>query len=131
MRKYFLAGMIVGLFLVSCQRKAAVLQTEDAVVAGDTLFSVQGMVSIGHEVSSFVACGDTAAYWITDSSGRLDSLYRRVAGVNAVPYAGVYAELKVFNRGASAEGFAADYAGVYEVAEIAKVESMKLHPECR
>ncbi|MEG1838635.1 MAG: hypothetical protein RSA92_00670 [Bacteroidaceae bacterium] len=117
MKKIILCGALLASILISCNE--------------DKPLSVQGKLVIGHEVSSFIACGDTTAYWIDDSSNRLDSLYNQVLESNSEPYTEVYAELKVKNKGKSTEGFSADYEGVYEVVEVIKVESMKLNPNCR
>ncbi|MEG0455121.1 MAG: hypothetical protein RR559_07245 [Bacteroides sp.] len=117
MKNSLLIVAFFGMLLVSCNRT--------------TPLTVQGKLSIGHEVSSFTPCGDTLTYWVDDHANHLDSLYKKAVGENAEPYAYVYAELKVTASGKRDEGFAADYDGVYKVVEIIKVEPMELHPACK
>lgn len=78
---------------------------------------------MGHEVRPFTAEGDTLDYWIYDGSGKLDSLYRETTKESVLPYTPIYAELKVYNKGKSTEGFAAEYTGTYEVVEVRPLDS--------
>lgn len=114
MKNILLLLMFLGLLLASCGRTAPI--------------TVQGKLSIGHEVSSFTPDGDTTDYWIDDVTGELDSLYTIAVGENAEPYAPVYVELKVYKLERPTDGFAAEYDGVYEVVEIIKIEPISSHP---
>lgn len=82
--------------------------------------TVKGTVVLAHEVRSFTAEGDTTEYWIIDRSGKLEAQYDSIAGgmKSGKPVA---AELEVIDKGKSDEGFAADYAGVYEVVSIKSI----------
>lgn len=84
---------------------------------------LRGEVIWGHETHSFRADSDSAEYWLVDRSGVLAEAYARTVGPNAEPYAPVRAELQVVDKGPSDEGFAADYAGVYEVEKVITIGS--------
>lgn len=111
------------LFAVSCtnnrQNKETCNETSDSIP-----FVVKGKVIMGHEVRSFTAEGDTLDYWIYDRSGALDSLYKEITKESVSPYTPVYAKLKVCDKGKSTEGFAAEYTGTYEVAEVIEIKPL-------
>lgn len=88
---------------------------------------VKGKLIIGHEVRLFAHTEDHTEYWIVDTSGKLQEEYEKVVGPDTSPYTPVYAELKIIDLGKSDEGFAADYASVYKVVEIIKIEPLELH----
>ncbi|MCD8318370.1 MAG: DUF2807 domain-containing protein [Paraprevotella sp.] len=112
---------------VDLSRKGSLLDPESIVLTDDSLFTVKGELVLGHEACSFVACGDTTAYWVEDLTGKLQQEYDQAAqGVRN--YFPVYAELVVKNMGPTEEGFAAQYAGVYEVTEIKTVKAVELVP---
>lgn len=90
-------------------------------VPEDNIILVKGKLVIGHEVRMFSSLEARTEYWITDKSGELRDKYYEIAGPDVAPYTPVYAELKVKDLGKSDDGFAADYAGVYEVVEIVKM----------
>lgn len=79
--------------------------------------SVKGELVLAHEVRSFTATGDSLSYWIVDKTGELTRQYDELTegNKNGTP---VYVELEVIDKGKSDEGFAAEYAGVYEVGKI-------------
>lgn len=114
----------IALFLEIGQ-EAPLFDEESIVVSKDfklkpkvnPLQTVKGTLTIGHEVHSFVADGDTTAYWIIDKTGKLYPTYDSLTDgtKNGSP---VHAKLVVQNIGKSEEGFAADYASVYLVREI-------------
>ncbi len=83
----------------------------------DSLKTVEGTLTIGHEIRSFVADGDSTAYWIVDRTNKLYPAYDTLTGgvKNGIP---VHVKLQIQDIGKSEEGFAADYAGVYLVKEI-------------
>lgn len=82
---------------------------------------IRGRVVFSHEVRAFTPEGDTTEYWLQDRGGALEEAYDRLTGgvKNGTP---VRAELRVRYLGPSDEGFAAEYAGVYRVMEIIRLE---------
>ena len=82
---------------------------------------IRGRVVFSHEVRAFTPEGDTTEYWLQDRGGVLEEAYDRLTGgvKNGTP---VRAELRVRYLGPSDEGFAAEYAGVYRVMEIIRLE---------
>lgn len=82
---------------------------------------IRGRVVFSHEVRAFTPEGDTTEYWLQDRGGALEEVYDRLTGgvKNGTP---VRAELRVRYLGPSDEGFAAEYAGVYRVMEIIRLE---------
>lgn len=108
----------------SAPAEAAATTTEATVTDGyriDSLLTLRGRVVLAHEVRAFIPEGDTVEYWIVDRSGALERAYDRATGgqKNGKP---AWAELKVRYKGPSDEGFAAEYAGVFEVEEVLSVE---------
>ena len=89
------------------------------------LQTVKGELTMGHEAHTFTASGDTTVFWVKDLTGKLQQEYDQVTqGVrNGYP---VYAEFQVRNMGKSYEGFAAAYAGVYEVTDIREIKTVEL-----
>lgn len=90
-------------------------------------FTVNGRLIIGHEVRSFIADGDTAEYWIIDETDSLKPLYEKAVGEKAKPYTAVKASLRVVDAGKSAEGFAAEYDGLYRVKEVIDIAPLPLN----
>ena len=86
----------------------------------DSIVHLRGRVVLGHEVRAFIPEGDTVEYWIIDRSGALEREYDSITGglKNGTP---LEAELKLHYKGYSDEGFAADYAGIFEVVEVISV----------
>ncbi len=89
---------------------------------------VKGELVIGHEISTFVSCNDTTLYWIVDPSGKLQQAYDQATQGTRNGYP-AYAELQVKDMGRSGEGFAAGYAGVYEVTAVGKVQTVEVSPD--
>ena len=87
----------------------------------DSVVQLRGRVVMAHEVRSFIPEGDTVEYWIVDRSGALEREYDRATGgqKNGMP---ARVELKARYKGATDEGFAAGYEGVFEVVELVSVE---------
>lgn len=83
----------------------------------DELYTLNGTVTIGHEVRSFKPEGYEGEYWIIDKTGRLNELYDSESNgeKNGKP---VKAVLKVEYNGRWDDGFAADYSGVFFVREV-------------
>lgn len=92
-------------------------EKEAANIPAKTVLTVKGKLVIGHEVRSFVADNDTVPYWVVDETGKLKEEYEKIATISG-EYIPVHVELKVKDMGKSDDGFAADYAGVYQVVEI-------------
>lgn len=94
-----------------------------ALTPAKKVLTVKGRLILGHEVRSFMAEGDTVSHWIVDKTDSLTEKYDELTkGVkNGTP---VYVEIEVVDMGKSEEGFAADYASVYEVVKINKIERL-------
>lgn len=91
----------------------------------EKVMTVTGTLVMGHEVCSFTATGDTTEYWVTDKTGKLAEQYSKTVPAGMQNYTPVYAELKVIDRGKSDEGFAAEYAGVYEIEDIINIKPIE------
>ena len=91
-------------------------------IPAQKLLSVKGELVIGHEVRSFIAEGDSVDYWVVDETGELMQKYDEITkGIkNGKP---VYVELEVIDMGKAEEGFAADYASVYQIMKVNKITS--------
>lgn len=87
----------------------------------DSLITLRGRLVVAHEVRAFTPEGDTTEYWVVDPSGALEHQYDRVSGgsTSGMP---LRAELELRYKGPSDEGFAAEYAGVFEVVGIRSME---------
>lgn len=87
----------------------------------DSTAVIRGHVVLAHEVRAFTPEGDTTEYWLQDQGGALEEAYDRLTGgaKNGTP---VRAELRVRYLGPLDEGFAAEYAGVYRVMEVIRLE---------
>lgn len=101
-------------------RNLIVILGTSALVACSQATTVKGELVIGHEVCSFIAEGDSVDYWVSDETGELTQKYDEVTkGVkNGTP---VYVELEVVDMGKADDGFAANYASVYQVKKINKM----------
>lgn len=79
--------------------------------------TVEGILTIGHEVRCLTIQGDTADYWIIDKTGDLVRQYDSITQgqKNGRP---VYAELQVVDAGYPKDGFARNYDRVMEVVGI-------------
>ena len=69
----------------------------------------------------------TFIYWIIDETDSLKPLYEKAVGEKAKPYTAVKASLRVVDAGKSAEGFAAEYDGVYRVKEVIDIAPLPLN----
>lgn len=98
---------------------------ESIVLTDIPLQTVRGELVIGHEVRTFTSCGDTMVYWIKDLTEKLLPTYDNATQGTRNGYP-AYAELQIRNMGKSHEGFAAGYAGVYEVTEVREVKTVAL-----
>lgn len=79
--------------------------------------TVEGVLTIGHEVRSLAIKGDDSDYWIADKTGELFQQYDSITqGVkNGQP---VYARLQVVDAECPEEGFAKGYDKVLQVVGI-------------
>ena len=82
----------------------------------DELYTMDGELTIGHEVRSF-RTDDGTEYWVVDRTGRLEQMYDSATGgeKNGKP---CRATLKVEYNGRWDDGFAAEYDGVCLVREV-------------
>ncbi len=103
--------------------RGAADRTKAARTTSDSTFTVRGELVMGHEVRSFTPECGTTQYWVEDSTGQLAGAYGKYA--DTLPYSPVFAVLKVRDMGRADDGFAAEYAGVYQVVEIVSVDSLK------
>lgn len=106
--------------LMSCQQGKKINSTSKE----EAFQTVKGEVVFGHKVESFTPDGSIENYWIDDPSGQLKKAYDSLHVNAKFPYIPIYAELKVKNKGKASEGFAADYAGVYELIGIVAVRNL-------
>lgn len=83
----------------------------------DILYTMDGVVRIGHEVRSFVPDGSETEYWIVDKTGRLESYYDKATGgqKNGKP---LKVRLALEYNGKWDDGFAAEYAGTFLVRAV-------------
>ncbi len=97
---------------------------DSQTIAEDPVQRVAGVLTIGHEVRSFKADNDTVEYWVIDRTGQLTAAYDSLTGgtKNGTP---VHADLRVIDRGLADEGFAAAYAGVYQVMEVIGLQPLQ------
>ena len=100
-------------------------ECSDAALHIDSLTTLRGRVVVAHEVRSFTPEGRQTEYWLVDPSGALEREYDRVSG-GATDGMPLRAALELRYKGPSDEGFAAEYAGVFEVVSILAME--REHP---
>ena len=67
-------------------------------------------------------------YWVKDLTEKLLPTYDNATQGTRNGYP-AYAELQIRNMGKSYEGFAAGYAGVYEVTEVREVKTVHSRQE--
>lgn len=129
MKKTLLSTLAIALLASpACRRSVTPTDpTADSISIPAKSFVVEGLLVIGHEVRSFIADGDTAEYWIIDETDSLKPLYEKAVGEKAKPYTAVKASLRVVDAGKSAEGFAAEYDGVYRVKEVIDIAPLPLN----
>lgn len=97
-------------------------EKKDAEMSEDILYTMNGTLTIGHEIRSFRPDGG-GEFWFVDKTGRLEQMYDNVTGgeKNGEP---CRAALKVEYNGRWDDGFAADYDGVYFVREVVGLSKM-------
>lgn len=101
--------------------ETCIVFTDDVPGSGEGVIDIMdGLVTIGHEVRSFVPEGSGDEFWLVDRTGVLEDNYDRLTGgvKNGKP---VRASLKVEYAGRWDDGFAAEYDGVFLVREVLSV----------
>lgn len=92
---------------------------------------IKGLLTFGHEVSSFRPCSSMKIYWIQDViGGTLTKMYQQKLGKTPIPYTPVIAELLVKDVGKAKEGFAEQYDGVLQVVKINSVDLIDQNNHC-
>ena len=100
-------------------------KTQSMETAKDSLFVVDGILRIGHEVRCFVADGDTLTHWVVDKTGELYRMYDKATGGIPKNDTPVYAKLRVKNMGKMDIGFSDRCHDTYYVMEILEIRSLK------
>ena len=130
MKKTLLSTLAIALLLASPACRQSVTPTDptaDSISIPAKSFVVEGLLVIGHEVSSFTADGDTLMYWVTDTTGMLQKRYYQTVGEGAQPYTPVRASLQVVDCGKATDGFAAEYDGLYRVEQVIDIAPLDLN----
>jgi len=96
--------------------------------AGATLLeqkskTLEGQLTLGHEVRTFKPCGSDKTFWISDKTGKLKEFYTKLT-VGEKPYTPIFTEIEVKDKGKAKEGFPAEYEGVYEVVNVLKARNI-------
>lgn len=101
--------------------EASIELCDDSLVAlsRDVLYTMPGMLCIGHEAYSFIPDDSGKEYWIVDKTGRLEAMYDEATGgrKDGTP---IKATLRLEYNGKWDTGFAELYDGVFLVREIFK-----------
>lgn len=120
--------LFLSVAMMACQSKTSKQSAEPGQVAVeqnvDNAVWQKGKLVIGHEVRTFVAEGDSVAHWIVDKSGSLVQEYDRLTGKQSKAGELIWAELKVRDTGKKGDGFAREYASVYQVEEVGTLSSL-------
>ena len=84
--------------------------------------ALNGLLIYSHEVHTLQPCGDKRSYWLhaPQVGQQLAAAYQRLA---TRPYEPVYAELEGVHDARPADGFAADYNGIFAIHEIRSVST--------
>ena len=105
------------------EKSITLADTVSDAMSRDVLYTLEGVLRMGHEVRSFVPSGSDKEYWVVDKTGKLGGMYDRVTGgkKNGSP---VRAVLKLEYGGRRGDGFAEQYDGVWLVREVVRVASV-------
>lgn len=105
------------------EKSIILADTGSDAISRDVLYTLEGILRMGHEVRSFVPSGSDKEYWVADKTGKLGGMYDRVTGgkKNGSP---VRAVLKLEYGGRRGDGFAGQYDGVWLVREVVGVASL-------
>ena len=85
--------------------------------------TLEGQLTLGHEVRTFKPCGSDKTFWISDKTGKLKELYAKLT-VGKKPYTPIFTEIEVKDKGKAKEGFPAEYESVYEVVNVLKARNI-------
>ena len=84
---------------------------------------LHGHYTWGHEVRSFTPCGSDESFWVTGDTALMQQLRDRAAQPSQVePYQPIYIEVSAVPDSQPADGFAADYDGVYRFTKVHAVQ---------
>ena len=85
--------------------------------------TLEGQLTLGHEVRTFKPCGSDKTFWVSDKTGKLKELYSKLT-VGKKPYTPIFIEIEVKDKGKAKEGFPAEYESVYEVVNVLKARNI-------
>jgi len=85
--------------------------------------TLEGQLTLGHEVRTFKPCGSDKTFWVSDKTGKLKELYSKLT-VGKKPYTPIFTEIEVKDKGKAKEGFPAQYESVYEVVNVLKARNI-------
>ena len=85
--------------------------------------TLEGQLTLGHEVRTFKPCGSDKTFWVSDKTGKLKEFYSKLT-VGKKPYTPIFIEIEVKDKGKAKEGFPAEYESVYEVVNVLKARNI-------
>ena len=85
--------------------------------------TLEGQLTLGHEVRTFKPCGSDKTFWVSDKTGKLKEFYSKLTA-GKKPYTPIFTEIEVIEKGKAKEGFPAEYEGVYEVVNVLKARNI-------
>ena len=102
--------------------------TSAAAHAGDQAQALQlrGFYYWGAEVETFHPCDSDKAFWVTGPKQVLAPLREKASALSKArhkPYQPIYVEVLATPRARAADGFAADYDGMYELTSVQRADT--------
>jgi len=85
--------------------------------------TLEGQLTLGHEVRTFKPCGSDKTFWVSDKTGKLKEFYSKLT-VGKKPYTPIFIEIEVKDKGKAKKGFPAEYESVYEVVNVLKARNI-------
>jgi len=85
--------------------------------------TLEGQLTLGHEVRTFKPCGSDKTFWVSDKTGKLKEFYSKLT-VGKKPYTPIFIEIEVKDKGKAKEGFPDEYESVYEVVNVLKARNI-------
>lgn len=82
---------------------------------------MNGLCVIGHEVRTFLPCGDKKVYWIQIDQASLDQMWLAVERFTDEPFEPFFATLEARVGDVADDGFAADYDGLLIVERLIRL----------
>lgn len=114
--------------IMACRGKTSAqdVETKQVVVEQnvDNAVWLKGKLVIGHEIRTFMAEGDSVIHWIVDENGSLIQEYNKLNGGQSKIGEPIWAELKIRDTEKIGDGFAREYASVYQVEEVGALSSL-------